>query len=143
MARKTYQLSIVTPERKVYDEVVNSTTLPAENGYLGVWADHAPMVAAVRPGMVTLYEGTSEQETAHYAVGAGFAEVSGGKMILLVDSCELEEDIDAGRAEVALERAKELLKRALRGDKDVDVDAARQAIERAEARLHVAYLRGK
>ncbi len=143
MPRKTYQLSIVTPERTVYDAEVNSTTLPAEGGYLGVWADHAPMVAAVTPGMVTLYEGSSDQETAHYAVGAGFAEVSGGKMVLIVDSCELEDDIDAQRAERALERAKELLKQGLRGDASIDLDAAQQMKERAEARIKVAYLRGK
>ena len=143
MARKTYQLSIVTPERTVYDAEVNSTTLPAEGGYLGVWADHAPMVAAVSPGMVTLYEGSSEQETAHYAVGAGFAEVSGGKMVLIVDTCELEDDIDAQRAERSLERAKELLKQALRGDEGVDLEAAQQMKDRAEARIKVAYLRGK
>lgn len=143
MARKTYQLSIVTPERTVYEDQVNSATLPSEGGYLGVWANHAPMVAAVVPGMLTLFEGTSEQETAHYAVGGGFAEVSEGKMILVVDSCELESDIDAKRAEVALERAKELLKQALRGDASVDLEAAKAAKDRAEARLHVAYMRGK
>lgn len=143
MPRKTYQLSIVTPERTVYDAEVNSTTLPAEGGYLGVWADHAPMVAAVRAGMVTLHEGTSELETAHYAVGAGFAEVSGGKMVLIVDTCELEDDIDAQRAERSLERAKELLRQALRGEEGVDLEAAQQMKERAEARIKVAYLRGK
>lgn len=142
MARKTYRLSIVTPERTVYEGEVNSATLPAEGGYLGVWANHAPLVAAVRPGVLTLHEGTSEQETAHYAVGGGFAEVSEGKMILVVDTCELETDIDAKRAEVSLERAKELLKQALRGDASIDVEAAKAMKERAEARLHVAYMRG-
>ena len=143
MARKTYPLSIVTPERTVYEGEVSSTVLPAETGYLGVWADHAPMVAALKPGMLTLYEGTSEQETAHYAIGAGFAEVSNNKMILAVDNCELEDDIDARRAERALERAKELLKRGLQGDKTIDGARAEAAMDRAEARLHVAYLRGK
>jgi F-type H+-transporting ATPase subunit epsilon len=93
--------------------------------------------------MVTLHEGTSELETAHYAVGAGFAEVSGGKMVLIVDTCELEDDIDAQRAERSLERAKELLRQALRGEEGVDLEAAQQMKERAEARIKVAYLRGK
>ena len=143
MARKTYQLSIVTPERTVYEDRVNSTTLPAENGYLGVWADHAPMVAAVRAGMVTLFEGTSETETAHYAVGPGFAEVSDGKMILIVDHCELETDLDAASVERKLEEAKELLRRWRAGEADIDADAAQQAKEYAEACLHVAYMRGR
>ena len=143
MARKTYQLSIVTPEKTVYEDDVNSTTIPAENGYLGVWANHAPMVAAVRAGMVTVHEGTSEKETAHYAVGGGFAEVSGGKMILVVDHCELENDLDAASIENKLAEAKELLRRWRAGDTEVDGDAAQQAKEFAEACLHVAYMRGR
>lgn len=143
MARKTYQLSIVTPEKTVYEDQVNSTTLPAENGYLGVWADHAPMVAAVRPGMVTLHEGTSEKETAHYAVGGGFAEVSGGRMILIVDHCELETDLDAQTVERQLAEAKELLRRWKAGETGIDADAAQQAKDYAEACLHVAYMRGR
>jgi len=143
VARKTYQLSIVTPEKTVYEDQVNSTTLPAENGYLGVWADHAPMVAAVRPGMVTLHEGTSEKETAHYAVGGGFAEVSGGRMILIVDHCELETDLDAQTVERQLAEAKELLRRWKAGETGIDADAAQQAKDYAEACLHVAYMRGR
>ena len=142
MARRTYHLSIVTPERTVYEGAVNSTTLPAVGGYVGVWANHAPMVAAVRPGMLTLHEGSHEEEGPHFAVGAGFAEVSHNKLILIVDSAELEGEIDVARAQSALERAQERLRRALQGDHEIDVDRAREAEERARARLHVAYLRG-
>lgn len=142
MARKTYPLSVVTPERAVYEGEVCSATLPAEGGYLGVWADHAPMVAALVPGVLTVHEGTSDQPTAHYAVGAGFAEVSGNKMILAVDTCELDRDIDAERAEKALARARERLAQALHGDDSIDVARAEAAKARAEARLHAAYLRG-
>lgn len=143
MARTTYKLTIVTPEKTVYEDLVNSTTIPAENGYLGVWAHHAPMVAAVRPGMVTLHEGTSEKETAHYAVGGGFAEVSQEKMILVVDHCELETDLDAQSIERQLAEAKDLLRRWRAGEADIDADAAQQAKDYAEACLHVAYMRGK
>ena len=60
MARATYELNIVTPEKSVFDGPVSSTTLPGEAGYLGVWAHHAPMVAALIPGVLTVFEGTSE-----------------------------------------------------------------------------------
>lgn len=142
MARKTYQLSIVTPERTVFEGEVNSTTLPTVGGYVGVWANHAPMVAAVRPGMLTLHEGTREEEGPHFAVGAGFAEVSQNELVMIVDSAELEQEIDVDRAKSALERAQGRLRQAVQGDHDVDVNRAREAEERARARLHVAYLRG-
>jgi F-type H+-transporting ATPase subunit epsilon len=142
VARRTYHLSIVTPERTVYEGEVNSTTLPAVGGYVGVWANHAPMVAAVRPGLLSLHEGAREEEGPHFAVGAGFAEVSQNELVMIVDSAELEQEIDVGRAERALERAQERLRQAMHGDHDVDVSRAREAEERARARIRVAYLRG-
>ena len=142
MARKTYQLDIVTPEKNVYSGEVSSTTLPGDGGYLGVWANHAPMVAALVPGTLTLHEGASEIPTALYAVGGGFAEVSDNEMVLLVDNAEAAGEIDTARAERALERAKDRLAKALAGDEDIDAERARRARERAEARIHVAYLRG-
>lgn len=143
MARKTYQLDIVTPEKTVYSGEVNSATLPGDGGYLGVWANHAPMVAALVPGSLTIHEGASEMPTALYAVGSGFAEVSENKMVLLVDCAEQAAEIDTVRAERALERAKQMLAKALAGDPNIDADRARRARERAEARIHVAYLRGR
>jgi F-type H+-transporting ATPase subunit epsilon len=143
VARKTYQLDIVTPEKTVYGGEVCSATLPGDGGYLGVWANHAPMVAALVPGSLTLHEGASEVPTALYAVGGGFAEVSENKMVLLVDNAEQAAEIDTSRAEQALERAKEMLAKALAGDDEIDAERARRAKERAEARIHVAYLRGK
>ena len=141
MARAIYQLSIVTPEHSVFEGDVNSTTLPGESGYLGVWAHHAPMVAALVPGVLTVHEGASEQPTRSYAVGGGFAQVAENRMILIVDSAEDQGEIDTARAEASLKRAMERLREAL-ADKAIDVDRAEASRRRAEARLKVAYTRG-
>lgn len=140
MARATYQLNIVTPERSVFDGAVSSTTLPGESGYLGVWAHHAPMVAALMPGVLTVYEGTSEVPTREYAVSGGFAQVADNRMILIVDSAEDKGAIDLARAEAALQRAEDRLREAL-ADVSIDVERALAAKERAEARLKVGYIR--
>ena len=140
MARATYQLSIVTPEKSVFDGEVSSTTLPGQTGYLGVWAHHAPMVAALIPGVLTVYEGGSESPTREWAIGGGFAQVADNKMILIVDSAEDRGEIDVARAEAALHRAQDRLREALT-DKSIDVERALAAKERAEARLRVAYVR--
>ena len=141
MARAIYQLSIVTPEHNVFDGEVCSTTLPGESGYLGVWAHHAPMVAALAPGVLTVHEGSSEQPTRAYAVGGGFAQVADNNMILIVDSAEDQGAIDTARAEAALKRAQDRLREAL-ANTDIDVDRAEASKQRAEARLKVAYTRG-
>ena len=140
MARATYQLNIVTPERSVFDGEVSSATLPGEEGYLGVWAHHAPMVAALMSGVLTVHEGASESPTREWAISGGFAQVSDNRMILVVDSAEDKGEIDVARAEAALQRAKDHLREALT-DKSIDVERAQAARERAEARLKVAYLR--
>ena len=138
MARATYDLNIVTPEKGVFDGAVSSTTLPGEAGYLGVWAHHAPMVAALNPGVLTVFEGTSESPTREWAIGGGFAQVAANKIILIVDSAEDKGEIDVARAEAALKRAQDHLREALT-DKTIDTDRAQSAKDRAEARLKVAY----
>mgnify|MGYP001818841275 FL=1 len=142
MARATYQLNIVTPEKSVFDGEVSSSTLPGESGYLGVWAHHAPMVAALIPGVLTVHEGASESPTREWAIGGGFAQVAENKMILIVDSAEDSGEIDVARSEAALARAKEHLREALT-DKSIDAERAQAAKERAEARLKVAYIRSQ
>jgi F-type H+-transporting ATPase subunit epsilon len=141
VARAIYQLSIVTPEHNVFEGEVNSTTLPGESGYLGVWAHHAPMVAALAPGVLTVHEGSSEQPTRAYSVGGGFAQVADNRMILIVDSAEDQGEIDTVRAEASLKRAMQRLREAL-VNKDIDVDRAEASRQRAEARLKVAYTHG-
>ena len=138
MARATYELNIVTPEKSVFDGAVSSTTLPGEAGYLGVWANHAPMVAALDAGVLTVFEGASESPTREWAIGGGFAQVAANKMILIVDSAEDKGEIDVTRAEAALKRAQDHLREALT-DKTIDPERAQAAKERAEARLKVAY----
>jgi F-type H+-transporting ATPase subunit epsilon len=141
VARATYQLSIVTPEKSVFEGEVSSATLPGQTGYLGVWAHHAPMVAALVPGALTVHEGPSEQPTRILAIAGGFAQVAENRMILVVDAAEDQGQIDPARAEAALERAEARLREALT-DKTIDVERAESARARAQARLKVAYTRG-
>ena len=47
---KPYKLSVVAPDRTVYEDTVQSAIVPAEFGYMGVLADHAPTIVALKPG---------------------------------------------------------------------------------------------
>ena len=53
MARK-FKIEIVTPEKLVFSEEIESLVIPAERGYLGVLAGHAPLLATLQPGEITI-----------------------------------------------------------------------------------------
>ncbi len=142
MAKTPYHLSIVTPAGRAFEGEVTSLIFPGEDGAIGVWAHHAPMLAAMKPGTLQLEEADHAERIKTFAVGSGFAEVSDNNAILLVDTCEAAEDIDVERAKAAMERAKQRLAEAMR-DEGIDRERAEAAMQRAQARLRAAYLRGK
>jgi F-type H+-transporting ATPase subunit epsilon len=131
MAR-TFRLEIVTPDRAVYGGEVESMRVPAYDGSLGVLAGHAPLLCIVKPGAVLLRTGAARKV---FAVGGGFMEVSGGKVLLLADSAETPESIDRKRAEEAAGRARERMQDP---EKSVDFERAEKALARALSRMKVA-----
>jgi len=130
---KTFKLDIVTPERVVFSEDVASLVVPADEGYYGVLAGHAPFLCTIRPGEVSIRRERGEM---HYATGGGFMEVTQEHAIILCESAEETAGIDVQRAEEALERAKQRLAATAPGGTDrVRAEAAK---ERAENRLRLA-----
>ena len=128
---KTFKVMIVTPDKTAWEGEVVSATLPGLAGYMGIWANHAPLVGAVVPGVVFLRRDDAGS-TSHLAVGTGFVEISDNVVNLMVDTCEEAEDIDVVRAQEALDRARGRLKGM---EKDLDRERARLAESRAGARL--------
>jgi F-type H+-transporting ATPase subunit epsilon len=127
------QLEIVTPDRQVVHDSVTSVTIPGKDGYLGILPGHAPLLSELKVGEVVY----TRDDTKHYlAVSWGFAEVLPNRCIILVQTAERAEEIDLARAERALERAEGRLKET--SDPNVDAERAREAYERALARLHAA-----
>src|SRR5258706_14251392 len=106
MAKK-FKIEIVTPERLVFSEEIESLVIPAERGYLGVLAGHAPLLATLQPGEITI-KGTGRGDL-HFATSGGFMEVTPGKAVLLTESAEEVAGIDVSRAEGSRERAQERL----------------------------------
>lgn len=127
-------LEVVTPERTVLRQRVESVLLPAVDGYLGIMAGHAPLVAGLSPG-VLLY-GPKGGEKARMAVSGGLAEMADNQVRVIADAAELPEEIDIARARAALERAEERLRQA---DRQVDIVRAEMAMRRALARLRAVY----
>ena len=133
MAKK-FKTEIVTPEKLVFSEEIESLVIPAERGYLGVLAGHAPLLATLQPGEITI-KGAAKGEL-HFATSGGFMEVTPGKAVLLTESAEEVSQIDLARAEESKKRAQERL--AAAAGKDVDKSRAKAALERAVNRLKIA-----
>jgi F-type H+-transporting ATPase subunit epsilon len=134
MAR-TFSVEVVTPERVLFSsEKVVSLTVPAWEGSLGVMALHAPMVAALRIGVITIR--LDDGEEVRISTTGGFMEVAENKAIILCDTAELDKEIDFERAQRALRRALERLLNFQ--DPTIDRERARRAKERALARLKAA-----
>jgi len=128
----TFQLEIVTPEKKVVDTSAEEVQIPGKSGYLGVLPGHAPLITELAVGEITFRTGNSTEKL---AVAWGFAEVLPDKVTILAETAERPAEIDVARARKSKERAEE---RLTSGDTNVDVDRALDALQRAETRLEVA-----
>lgn len=129
----TFQLEIVTPEKKVVEtKAAEEIQIPGRNGYLGVMPGHAPLITELAVGEISFRENATEQRL---AVAWGFAEVLPDKVTILAETAERPSEIDVERARKAKERAEQ---RLTSGDPSVDVDRALDALHRAQARLDVA-----
>ena len=128
----TFQLEIVTPEKKVVDTPAEEAQIPGKNGYLGILPGHAPLITELAVGEITFREGGAEQ---HLAVAWGFAEVLAHKVTILAETAERPSEIDVERARQAKQRAEE---RLTSSSTEADVERALDSLRRAEVRLEVA-----
>lgn len=80
-----FHVNIVTPAKAAYEGEISSLVVPAYKGYLGVLAHHAPIIAKLKPGRITLRSATGETTTFSLNFG-GFLEFSDNKATLLLDS---------------------------------------------------------
>jgi F-type H+-transporting ATPase subunit epsilon len=129
----TFQLEIVTPEKKVVEtKAAEEIQIPGRNGYLGIMPGHAPLITELAVGEISYRENALEQRL---AVAWGFAEVLPDKVTILAETAERPSEIDVDRARKAKERAEQRLSS---GDPSVDVERALDALARAQARLDVA-----
>jgi F-type H+-transporting ATPase subunit epsilon len=130
---KTFQLEVVTPERKVYSGEATMVIVKGIEGELGILADHVPFVTPLRIAPVTIKRDGEDQII---AVNGGFIEVHKNHVVILAESAELPEEIDVDRAERARERAEERLRQSKQSN--IDYHRAEIALQKAMNRLSVA-----
>ncbi|MBV8069275.1 MAG: ATP synthase F1 subunit epsilon [Acidobacteriaceae bacterium] len=132
----TFQLEVATPERLFVDEQVTEAELPAQNGYIGVLAGHAPLLSALGAGVLSFKTGSGERVL---AIDGGFVEIYDNHVRVLADRAEFGNDIDASAARRQLDEANAQLKSV----HEKDSDAVLQAVARAQARVDAAEKAGR
>jgi F-type H+-transporting ATPase subunit epsilon len=128
------RLEIVTPERRVIDIEVDSVTLPTASGEAGILPNHAPLISALKPGILSYAQ---RGGTDRLAVSSGFVEVSHDTVSVLVDSAETAEDVNVDASRAELEAAEKAISSAGLVS-DEEAEAARETVEHAQARLQLA-----
>lgn len=127
------KLEIVTPERKVLDEMVDSVTVPTASGEAGILPNHAPLISALKPGILSY---SSKGTTERLALAGGFVEVSANKVAVLTDTAETAAEIDADAARAEREEAERSLASHATAALD-STEADRERLEAANAKLQL------
>src|SRR6516164_10105728 len=87
----TFLMNLVSPEWLLFAEQVNQADLPGLEGDFGVLSGHAPIVAVLRPGLVTAINGG---ERRRFVVLGGLAEFSSEALTVLADTASAVEEFD-------------------------------------------------
>lgn len=128
------KLEIVTPEKRVVDETVDSVTVPTLTGEAGILPNHAPLISALKPGILSYSnKGASEK----LAVAGGFVEVSSDKVSVLTDVAESASDIDIDSARAEKDEAEKALSAVATASIEETADV-RERLEFANARIQLA-----
>jgi F-type H+-transporting ATPase subunit epsilon len=96
MAEKI-KFELVAPERLLIDEPVDMVVVPGVEGDFGVLPRHAPLIAAVRPGVINVHNEGAVSE--RIFVAGGFAEVTGERCTVLADEALPVSEIDRAATE--------------------------------------------
>ncbi len=128
------KLEIVTPEKRVFDDSVESVTVPTASGEAGILGSHVPVISALKPGILTIEQ---KGKTERIAVSEGFVEVSGDVVSVLTSSAETPAEIDVAAVKSDRDAAEKALAAASTSSLDETRDL-RIELELAEARLELA-----
>lgn len=126
------KLEIVTPEKKIFDGTVESVTVPTATGEAGILPSHAPLISALKPGILSY---SNKGAVERLAVAGGFVEVSSDNVSVLVDAAETAAEIDAAAAHADRE-ANERALRETAGSIE-ESEEIRNRLDTANARLQL------
>jgi F-type H+-transporting ATPase subunit epsilon len=87
----TFRFDLVSPEKLLFAGEVDQVDVPGTEGDFGVLAQHAPLVTALRPGILVVHRDGGELRV---VVNGGFAEVGAAGLTVLADMAVPIEEFD-------------------------------------------------
>ena len=110
---KNFNLEIISPEKIILSEKVNSVTIPSFEGEMTILPDHIPLITFLRPGIVRI-EGSKESE---YFVEEGTVEFSNNTLIILSSTIIPLDNVKGENLSKMIEESKALLAKENLSDK--------------------------
>jgi F-type H+-transporting ATPase subunit epsilon len=126
-------LEIVTPERQVFNEEVDSVVCPGIEGELGVLPHHAPLLTTLGVGELRIRRGSEEE---FFAIAGGFLQVRPDKVVVMAETADMASEIDLETAQEARREAEKALAEGF--EEPADLARARASLQRALLRIRVA-----
>ena len=126
-------LEIVTPEKKVLSEAVDSVNVPTATGEVGILSNHAPFISSLKPGILSYTKGGATEKM---VISGGFIEVSADNVSILADVAETSGEINVEAAKTERDAAEKELN-AWKGTEE-EFESERERLERAQARLRLS-----
>ena len=123
----TIHLDVVSAEKSIFSGLAEIVIVPGEQGELGIYPRHAPLLTRIKPGSVRIKVPNQEEYTLIYVSG-GMLEVQPDVITILSDTAIRGADLDEARALEAKRSAEEAMK-----NRTSDIDYAQAQAELAEA----------
>ncbi len=133
-AEHMLDVEVLTPEGEVWAGEVRQVSTRTEVGEIGILANHAPLLAALRPAELRLR--ISDSETRRYAQAHGWLQMFGNRARLLIEEAIAPEDLDPGTLKEQLADAERRLSEAAEGS--AELARAQKDRDRAETFLSIA-----
>lgn len=124
---KALQVSLVTPFASLFDGEVASIQLPLWDGMIGIFPDHAPMLAVLGFGPCTLKH--SDGSTEEFVIDAGFLEIDRNKVTILASGADRIADINPDLERKNLDAAHGIVVHS-QEDREIKEDRTRAALAR-------------
>jgi F-type H+-transporting ATPase subunit epsilon len=134
MAHAKFTCEVLTPEGEVFNDEVEMVSTRTTVGSIGILAHHQPLLGMLDPTELRLYK--TESDIVSFAQAEGYVQVSGDRVLVLVEEAIPVGEIDTAAFQEKLRRAEDELSSAEKGSEQWRV-AGREK-RRAEAFLKIA-----
>ena len=131
MADKLH-FTLVSPERELMSRDVDQVDIPGSEGWMGVFANHSPLMTTLAPGMVRIKDGADEKRI---FVRGGFAEISPSGLTVLAEEAMPAEELDAAKIAQQIKDAEEDVADAETDEKRLAAQQALDSLKTMQAAL--------